>query len=88
MAAAGNTTGDPVDFPADQPEVQAVSALNADGPWASYPAKGPEVELLAPGSQILSTTPGDDDAWMSATSMVAPDVAGAAALRMAQDPRS
>lgn len=85
VAAAGNNTGDPVNFPADQPEVLAVSALTADGGWASYSAQGPEVELLAPGSQILSTTPGDGYAWMSGTSMAAPHVAGAAALLMSQD---
>ncbi len=86
VAAAGNNTGDPVNFPANQPEVLAVSALDADGAWASYSAKGPEVELLAPGSQILSTTPDDGYAWMSGTSMAAPHVAGAAALLMAEDP--
>lgn len=86
VGSAGNETGGPVTFPANQPEVLAVSALNSDGTWAAYSAKGPEVELLAPGTSILSTYRDGTYQYMTGTSMAAPHVAGVAALVLSLQP--
>ncbi|WP_129117032.1 S8 family peptidase [Halegenticoccus tardaugens] len=72
-----------VRYPAANEEVVAVSATTGDGEIAEFSLTGPEVELAAPGEEILSTIPGDDYQESSGTSMAAPHVCGAAALLMA-----
>jgi thermitase len=78
VAAAGNTGG-AVLYPAVYPETIAVAATNRnDGiPWWSN--RGSEIDLAAPGVDILSTYLDNSLAWMSGTSMATPHVAGAAA---------
>jgi subtilisin len=83
IAAAGNTggTSDPgVGFPAKFAKVVAVSAINNSNTIAPFSSRGPEVELCAPGVQVLSTLPGGGHGKMSGTSMACPHVSGAAAL--------
>jgi len=58
-----------------------VANLNCDGKLhktSNYGAKS--VDLAAPGSYILSTTPGNSYGYMTGTSMAAPMVTGAAAM--------
>ena len=85
VAAAGNDgeCTDCVGFPARHPEVIAVSATDENDELADFSSTGPEVELAAPGVDVLSTVPRDDYAEFSGTSMSCPHVSGAAATVIA-----
>ena len=61
--------------------------LRYDGnldPTSSYGASS--VDLAAPGTHILSTTPGNSYSYMTGTSMAAPMVSAAAAMLCSQFP--
>jgi len=87
IAAAGNTYDDNVSYPAKFPEVVAVSALEyveGEPPTlASFSSYGDEIDLAAPGRDVLSTYPGDYVSRLSGTSMASPQVAGLAGLLIA-----
>ena len=87
VAAAGNDgdADNPADrgvqYPARYSEVLAVSATNSRDQLASYSSRGPQLDVAAPGTAILSTIPGTLlYARLDGTSMAAPHVAGLAAL--------
>ncbi|WP_114577629.1 S8 family peptidase [Saliphagus sp. LR7] len=84
VAAAGNDYGASVSYPAAYDECLAVSALDPDGSLAAYSNVGEEIELCAPGSNVLSTIPWDDYDQLSGTSMASPVVAGVAGLAISQ----
>lgn len=87
-AAAGNTNGGAVTYPATLAEVVAVTATDINNNRAGFAAIGPEVELAAPGVSITSTslpsgsacTQGGLTGVCSGTSMASPHVAAAAAI--------
>jgi subtilisin len=79
VAAAGNAGG-PVGAPAAFDSVLAVSAIDEAGTIAAFSNRGPEIELCAPGVQVLSTAPGGGYRRLNGTSMACPHVAGAAAV--------
>ena len=86
VAAAGNDGADtdaepcyPASYELDN--VISVGNLNYDGTLHESSNRGAKtVDLAAPGTYILSTTPGNGYSYMSGTSMAAPMVTAAAAM--------
>jgi subtilisin family serine protease len=69
------------------PNVVGVAAIDHLGALASYSARSRDlVDVVAPGSTILSTIPERRLGWMSGTSQAAPHVTGAIALALQHHP--
>lgn len=85
VAAAGNTGREGVFYPAAYTGVIAVGSSEADGSRSSFSSYGAELDTLAPGSNILSTTLSGDYSTFSGTSMSAPHVSGLYALALANN---
>ncbi|OIB56490.1 S8 family serine peptidase [Natrialba sp. SSL1] len=79
VAAAGNSGGS-VMYPAAYDDVLAVSAVTSRDRLASFSNRGSEIDLAAPGQNLLSTTLNDGYDRVSGTSAAAPVVAGVAGL--------
>jgi thermitase len=83
IAAAGNTGGS-VLYPAAYDPVIAVASVDQDLQRSSFSSYGPEIDLLAPGRDILTTRADGSYGLMSGTSFAAPYVSGVAVLEYAQ----
>lgn len=83
VAAAGNSDksqGEAV-FPAAYPGVIAVSAIDKENKIAAFAQNNPEIDIVAPGVDILSTSPfGEGYSIEHGTSTAAPQVTATVAL--------
>jgi subtilisin family serine protease len=86
LVAAAGLKNRSVYFPASLEEVIAVSATNENNEFYIESAKGPEIELSAPGENIYTTKVGDGYTIRSGTSLSSPIVSAVAALLSAQYP--
>lgn len=85
VAAAGNSAGG-VSYPAAFPPVIAVGAVDYNDRLAYFSNFGPEIDVVAPGVNVLSTIPNNNYETYSGTSMASPQVAAVAGLILAQHP--
>lgn len=88
VAASGNKgTQGRIEYPAEFQETIGVSSIDEKNQISSFSTIGPQVDLAAPGENIISTWPNDSFRELSGTSMAVAHVSGAAALLKSRYPR-
>lgn len=86
VAAAGNSGPGATGYPAAYASVVSVGATDADDAIAGFSNTNADVELSAPGVDVLSTCKGGGLCSYNGTSMASPHVAAAAALARSAAP--
>jgi thermitase len=87
FAAAGNSGTTPILYPAAYPWIMAIGATNSSGLRSSASNYGDQLDLMAPGVNILSTFPTSESSpygYLTGTSMAAAHASGAGALLASQ----
>ncbi len=86
VASSGNAATDRIHYPSAFDHVISVGATNENDAIASFSNFGPTLDLVAPGSGILSTIrEAKYDSSLNGTSFAAPFVSAAAALVISRD---
>ncbi|MCX7837621.1 MAG: S8 family peptidase [candidate division WOR-3 bacterium] len=86
IAASGNDGMANILYPAKFKEVIACGALNKSNGLAYFSNYGKEQELVAPGTEILSTIPNNRYILLDGTSMASPQICGIASLILSSFP--
>jgi len=86
VAAAGNDATNLTHYPSSYNHVISVGSTTQDDTLSYFSNYGSYVDITAPGSDILSTTPYNFYETFSGTSMASPVVAGVAALVKSSEP--
>lgn len=90
VASSGNVPTSPIVAPGRFPEVICVGATDNRDDWVTFSATGPELDLVAPGYDVLSTwhqwNMPNTYQYKSGTSQAVPHVAATAAMVMSVNP--
>ena len=86
VTVAGNEYGPTLSFPGSMIESITVGASDREDRRADYSSYGPDLDLVAPGEDILTVGLHGDLEWVGGTSFSAPMVAGVCALLAAVRP--